>query len=342
MGSAQPLCNFFQLFWIVFRGHDLHDCGGGNLTRGEQLLDDSCIEFSRRQKLGCCLDQLRGSTRSLTVGRSIINSNDQHIAARVINGDILARLKEAELADALSGDARSGEVGDASRLEFDAHVGDVNLWGEDGQADSADLANWRGGESEHDIKIVNHEVEDHVDVERTRREDGEPVRLKKHGPPDFWLDGKDGGIEALEMAGLQDALAFLRAGDEIVGLRKAGGERLFDEEIESGIEQCRGHCMMMNRGHGDGCSVEVKVGGEQLLDGGEDRDRVFGFGVGGSSGVGIDGGYESNTETGGFKFAIDAQMVASKGAGTGNGDPQDGSACYFAASLPSTALRQRP
>jgi hypothetical protein len=34
-------------------------------------------------------------------------------------------------------------------------------------------------------------------------------------------------------------------------------------------------------------------------------------------------------------------MISTKGAGSRNGDPQDGSACYFVASLPSTALRQR-
>ncbi len=185
MGSAQALCNVFQLFWIVFRGRNLHDCGGGNLTRGEQFLDHGRIELSGCQKLGCCLGQLRGSASSFAVGCSVIDANDQHIAASVVNGDVLARLKEAQLAHALSGDARGGEVGDASRLEFDAHVGDVNLWREDGQADGADLADRRGGEREHDVEIVNHEVEDHVYVERAGCEDGEPVRLKEHGPADF-------------------------------------------------------------------------------------------------------------------------------------------------------------
>jgi hypothetical protein len=101
------------------------------------------------------------------------------------------------------------------------------------------------------------------------------VRLKEHGPPDFWLDGKDGGVEALEMAGLQNAPAFLRAGDEIVSFRKAGGERLFNQEIESGVEQSRGDLVMMYGGHGDGCGVELQIGGQQLLNGREDRDRVF-------------------------------------------------------------------
>ena len=122
---------------------------------------------------------------------------------------------------------------------------------------------------------MNHEVENDIDIERARREDGEPVRLKEHGPPDFWLDRKDGGIEALEMARLQDALAFLSAGDEVVGLRKAGGEGLFNQEVESSFEQSRGHGVMMHSGHGDGCGVEVQIGGQQLLNGREDGIEYF-------------------------------------------------------------------
>ena len=74
-------------------------------------------------------------------------------------------LEEAELADLLGGDATGGEVGDAAGFEFDADVGDVGLAGEDGEPDGADLS-YRGvGKSEDDVEIVDHEVEDDVDVE---------------------------------------------------------------------------------------------------------------------------------------------------------------------------------
>lgn len=74
-------------------------------------------------------------------------------------------LEEAEFADLFGGDAAGGEVGDAAGFELDANVCDVGFAGEDGQADGADLANWRMGEGEDDVEVVNHEVEDDVDVE---------------------------------------------------------------------------------------------------------------------------------------------------------------------------------
>ena len=53
---------------------------------------------------------------------------------------------------------------------------------------------------------MNHEVEDDVDVERARREDGEAMGLEEHGARDALGGGGDGGVEALEMADLKDAV----------------------------------------------------------------------------------------------------------------------------------------
>ena len=74
-------------------------------------------------------------------------------------------LEETEFADLLSGDAAGGEVGDAAGFELDADVGDVGFAGENGEADGSDLLDGRLGEGEDDVEIVNHEVEDDVDVE---------------------------------------------------------------------------------------------------------------------------------------------------------------------------------
>ena len=74
-------------------------------------------------------------------------------------------LEETEFADLLGGDAAGGEVGDAAGFELDADVGDVGLAGEDGEADGADLSDGGVGEREDDVEVVDHEVEDDVDVE---------------------------------------------------------------------------------------------------------------------------------------------------------------------------------
>ncbi len=59
---------------------------------------------------------------------------------------------------------------------------------------------------EYHVEIVNHQVEDYVDVERARREDGKPVGLEEHGARDALRGRGDGRVEALEVTDLQDAM----------------------------------------------------------------------------------------------------------------------------------------
>ena len=94
---------------------------------------------------------------------------------------ILVRLEETQLADALGGNARGGEVGDAAGLELEPDIGDIDGGGQHGETDGTDLADGRLHERKHDIEIVNHEVEHDIDVERARGKDGKAVRLEKHG-----------------------------------------------------------------------------------------------------------------------------------------------------------------
>jgi hypothetical protein len=55
--------------------------------------------------------------------------------------------------------------------------------------------------------------------------------------------------------------------------------------------------------------------------------------------VRLDGCNKRNAVAGSFQFAIDAEMVAAKSAGPGNGDAKDGLACYFVTpALPRQAL----
>jgi len=277
----------------------------------------------------------------LCAARFAIEADDEKVLAGVVDGDVLARLKEAELADALRGNTGGSEVGNAAGLEFDADVGDVDFGREDGQTDGAHFADGRGGEGEDDVEVVNHQVEDHIYIERAGREDGEPVGLEKHGAAELWLDGEDGGVEALKMAGLEDAAALFSASDQVVGFSESGGERLFDEQVDAGFEQGRGYGVVVDGGNGDGGGVEMEVGGEESFDRSEDGDCVLFGGVGGAGRVGLNCGGEGDTEAGRFQFAIDTKVIAAKSAGSGNGNAQNGRDCYGFAPFPSTALRQR-
>jgi hypothetical protein len=77
--------------------------------------------------------------------------------------------------------------------------------------------------------------------------------------------------------------------------------------------------VVVHGGNGDGGGVDVKIGGEQLVDGGEDGDGVFGSGVSGAGRIWLDGGNESYTLARQFEFAVDAEMVLAERACAGDG-----------------------
>jgi len=341
---------------------ELRDDSGVDSGGGSELRDDGGVDLAQveltcgerggdRWRNGCAdVRRQRGERIGRRGGRRVIHADDEDVAAGVVDGDVLAWLKEAQLAHSLGGDAGGGEVGHATGFELDADVGDVDFGREDGQADGADFAHGRGGKGKNDVEVVDHEVEDDVNIEGTGREDAEAMRLKEHGALETRGDRKHRGIEALEVAGLNDKLSAFGAGNEVVGLGEICGQGLFDEQVDAGIEEPHGDGVMMDGRHGDAGSIEIEIGGEEFFDGGKDRDLVLRGCFPGASRIGLDGGNKRDALTGRFQFAIDAEMVAAECARAGDGDAQLISAGYCAASFscgasrdsPWTALRQRP
>ena len=252
--------------------------------------------------------------------RSVADGEDENFLASVIERDVLARLEEAELADTLGRDAAGGEVGDASGFEFETDVGDIDFAGEDGQSDGADFFHRRFGEGENDVKIVNHEIEDDIDIERARGENAKAVDFEKHRMSQDGDRGADGGIEALEVSDLRDALVLGGEVNEFVGFVKRSGERLFDEDVDAGLHEFAGDVHVMDCGSGDGRGLQLAVRGEHLRDGAESFAGEFAGDRIGAGSVGINDAEKADRLALLFEFFVDAGMVASEDACPDDGD----------------------
>src|SRR5262249_44742474 len=145
------------------------------------------------------IDRGRGLRRRVAYGER------DHVLPAVVDGDVLAWLEEAQLANAFGRDAAGGEVGDTAPGEIHAGVPGVGFAGEDGQADGADLFHGRLHEREHDVEIVDHQVQYYVDVERARGEDAHAVDLEEHGLGNQRDCRADCRVEAFQMSNLGDA-----------------------------------------------------------------------------------------------------------------------------------------
>ena len=89
----------------------------------------------------------------------------------------MLRLEEADLADLVAADPAGREVGDAAVGEAQPDVGDVDARRQHRHADRLDADHLAADELEHQPEVVDHQVEDHVDVEAALGERPQPVHL---------------------------------------------------------------------------------------------------------------------------------------------------------------------
>ena len=207
------------------------------------------------RKAGGCGGSGCGDRGCIGVGRIGMRSardvNDEQILAGVVDGDVLMRLKKAQLADFFRADAAGGEVGDAARFELDADVGDVHFAREDRQTDSVQRVDRRLDEAENDIQVMHHQIEDHIDVEGTGAEDAEPMGLEKHGVIQDGQRSNHPWIEPLKVTCLQNALVLRCEIDKTSGLANAGGNGLLDQNIDARGEQRIGNFKVSRSRSGD-------------------------------------------------------------------------------------------
>ncbi len=231
----------------------------------------------------------------------------------VVDRDVLERLEEPQFSDFVGGDAAGGEVGDAAVFEFEANVGDVHFGGEDGDTGGADLFERGAGEGEDDIEVVDHQIEHDVHIEAAQCEYAHAVNFEKQGEGCQALEREDGGVEAFEMADLEDSVVARGGFDQAVGFGQGGRDGFFDEHVEPGFEQS---------------AADLGVG-----DGGNGYDRGIGVaddvavigGSNGSAGLGVfpgagEIGVDNVGELGVRVFGNHANVVFAEGTGADDGN----------------------
>ena len=172
--------------------------------------------------------------------------------------------------------------------------------------------------------------------------------LKEHRPGEAVKSGRDGRVETLEMTRGQDTAGTGGEGEESVGFGEGGGERFFDEDVETGLKQPAGDGGVSHRGHTDRGSVQAETGGEEIVDRGKARDAVLRRRFGESLGICVDDGGQCHGRCLSVRLEVcraegveNAQVIAAKGAGTDHRDAERNGHGYLALTGDSTARRQR-
>ena len=116
------------------------------------------------------------------------NREDGGFLLLVIERDVLVRLEEAQLADAFGGDAAGRQIRDAAAGKSQAHIGDVHFVRQNGDAGGPDLFRHRARQVEHDVQIVNHQIEHDVHVQAARAEQAQAVNFEEERQPHDLLE----------------------------------------------------------------------------------------------------------------------------------------------------------
>jgi hypothetical protein len=155
------------------------------------------------------------------------------------------------------------------------------------------------------------------------------MHLKEHGAVEQRAHGTHGGVEALEVSGLDDARVLAGEADDLVSFGEAGGEGLLDEQVDPGTQQQFSAVGVLDGWDAEGGSVDAEfgarrshAGGHAGFDGWEGADAIVGLGLRARTLVGVDYGRELDRKAGLLKLAVDAKVIAPEDARSHHCDPK--------------------
>jgi leucyl aminopeptidase (aminopeptidase T) len=216
--------------------------------------------------------------------------------------------KEAELAYPFRRHAAGGEVGDQPAPKLDPGVAQVDLVGQDRHADGPDLGRQLTGHREGDLEVMNHQVEDHVDVYRTRAERRQALRLEianaigeAEGRLHRW-------VVILDMPDGEHLRSVVGKIDQFLGLGNRGCDGFLDQYVATRFQQSAGDLAMADcRGRND-----HSVGGPRRLDRLERRHPVLGGHLGETRTIRVEGADAADP----LHTCQDTNMMATEVAGS--------------------------
>src|SRR6478672_6977873 len=146
----------------------------------------------------------------------------------IIDRDIGIGLKKANLALAFERNPARGHIGNTTIGEIDPRIGDIRFIGQDRDPDRLDPFDRGTDQTRDHVDIVNHQVQDHVDISAALNEWRQPVALDKLGLTNYSFETANRRIEALEMTDLKNDVFCLRQLYELACLGDIRRKRFFN------------------------------------------------------------------------------------------------------------------
>ena len=216
-------------------------------------------------------------------------------------------LEHAEFPHRLLAHAARREVRHAAVGELQAHAGDVDRVGEHVKAAGRDLRQLAVRHGEHEVEVVDHQVEHHVDVDAALLEAGEALAFDVQRLAERGGERAERRVEALQVPHRQQRAALPRRGEQRVGLGERRGDGLFHQHVHARLEERQRHVAVLRRGHRDAHEVHAARERARVL---VRRAAVLGRDALRARGVGVDHRHELHARGGGELLGVELAEVA--------------------------------
>ncbi len=158
-------------------------------------------------------------------------ANHAQAAIGEIERDVAVLGENAHLPLGAGGDTAGGDRGHRARGEADTRVGDVLVRARDSGADRIHPLDRAIDEGQHQVEVVDHQVQDHRHICAARLERGDAGGLDVKGRPDPAGQCAIRGGETFQMADLENKAPFIRQSRHLVGFSEGGGDGFFHQHV---------------------------------------------------------------------------------------------------------------
>ena len=109
----------------------------------------------------------------------------------------------------------------------------------------------------HDVEVVNHQVEHHVDVQRAGRELAYAMNLEIDRITHMWPEREQRWTETFGMAHLQNGAALLGGSNHQVGFIQGARDWFFDQDVNAVLKQGASNRAVRFSGYSETHSVDL-------------------------------------------------------------------------------------
>ena len=158
-------------------------------------------------------------------------------------------LEDPELAGALARDPARGDVRDRAVGELDPRVCDVHVGRENRDPGRPHVGHVRADELEHEIEVVDHEVEDHRHVGAARLERGQALGLEEPRLLEVRRGGAHCAVEPLHVPDLEHGLRGGGALHQLLRARDRVRQGLLHQQAPAPLQHRQPHTGVGRRRH---------------------------------------------------------------------------------------------